>query len=175
MVNYRRNYQKGGCYFFTLTLHDRTSALLVKQIDSLRKAFSAVNKKYPFRIDAISIMPDHLHILMQLPKDCSNYPIRIQQIKAAFTRSIRRQGVSAGIAQKGQYKIWQSRYWEHTIRDESDWQNHVDYIHFNPVRHGLVACVADWPYSSFHRFVEQGVLPEDWGGEYKPVSGMWGE
>ncbi|MCV6604575.1 MAG: transposase [Porticoccaceae bacterium] len=175
MVNYRRNFQQGGCYFLTLILHDRTSALLVKEVTLLREAFAAVNKKHPFLIDAISIMPDHLHLLMQLPEGCSRYPLRVQQIKAAFTRSIKSQGACLTVGQKGQYKLWQSRYWEHTIRDERDWQNHVDYIHFNPVKHGLVARVADWPYSSFHRFVRKGLLPEDWGGQYRPVDGVWGE
>ena len=147
----------------------------MEKIDLLRSAFAKVKTKQPFHIDAIVIMPDHLHMLIQLPEGDCNYPVRVQRIKAEFTRSIKSLGVFLQSARKGQYKLWQSRYWEHTIRDDRDWQNHVDYIHFNPVKHSLVTRVADWPYSSFHRFMKEGLLPLDWGDEYQPVEGSWGE
>ncbi len=173
MVNYRRNLVPGGTYFFTVTLRDRSSRLLARHIDSLRAAFREVKRKRPFYIDAIVILPEHLHIIWTLPEGDADYPGRWRAIKSAFTHAVAKSGVTVARNEKGEYALWQRRYWEHTIADEDDFRRHVDYIHFNPVKHGWVKQVTDWPYSSLHRYVKQGILPPDWAGYEK--EGKFGE
>ena len=112
----------------------------------------------PFDLQAIVILPDHLHCLWRLPEGDADFSTRWRLIKTRFSKSF---GKSAN--QRGEKEIWQRRFWEHQIQDETDWRNHMDYIHFNPVKHGLVQRAADWPFSSFHRAVERGWYPEDWG------------
>lgn len=163
MVNYRRVRLAGGTYFFTLTLKDRRSDLLVRHVALLREAMGRVRQRQPFDLLAAVIMPDHLHLLMQLPNGDSNYSVRLRDFKALFVKSLRAAGEPIGLDARGGADIWQSRFWEHVIRGERDLATHIDYIHFNPVKHGLVGRVADWPYSSFHRVVRQGLLPLDWG------------
>ena len=165
MTNYRRNHIAGATYFFTVNLADRSRGLLVEYIGSLRHAHRIIQERHPFTIDAMVVMPEHLHVIWTLPSGDADYAMRWRLIKTDFSRSIpvdERRSVSR--QEKGERGIWQRRYWEHTIRDELDYQRHVDYIHFNPVKHGLVTSVRDWPYSSFHRFVKHGVLSEDWAG-----------
>ncbi|MCX7193890.1 MAG: transposase [Proteobacteria bacterium] len=162
MVNYRRNLVPGGTYFFTATLRDRSSRLLTEHIGLLRAAFRTVKHKLPFRVDAIVILPEHLHAIWTLPEGDADYPGRWRAIKSTFTHSIVKTGIPVERNDKGEYALWQRRYWEHTITDEEDFRRHVDYIHFNPVKHGWVNQVADWPYSSFHRYVRQRILPRDW-------------
>ena len=163
MVRYRRNHLPGGTYFFTVTLANRQSTTLVDHVDALRTAFRATKATAPFGIDAIVILPDHLHAILTLPENDADYPNRWRCIKAHFTSAVIAAGPSPFVPDaKGEYRIWQRRYWEHTIRDEDDFARHVDYIHINPVKHGLVTCVADWPHSSFHRYVRNGDLPKDW-------------
>lgn len=164
MVNYRRNRVPGGTYFFTVTLRDRSSRLLVEHIDSLRAALRSVRRAQPFRVEAIVVLPEHLHTIWTLPDGDVDYPGRWRAIKSAFTHAVVRSGVAIPRNEKGEYALWQRRYWEHTITDEDDYRRHVDYIHFNPVKHGWVKQVCDWPNSSFHRYVEQGLLPPDWAG-----------
>ena len=165
MTDYRRNFVKGGSYFFTVTLADRRQSLLVENIDALREAFHLVMVKYPFAFVAVVILPEHLHCIWTLPDDDSGFPDRWRRIKAAFSRQLPNCHPRSGSkVAKGERGIWQRRYWEHTLRDEADWQRHIDYIHYNPVKHGHVKQVSDWPYSSFHRYVEMGIYPEDWGG-----------
>lgn len=165
MTEYRRNRLPGGHYFFTVNLADRRSSALTANIALLRQAVTAVQRAMPFRTIAIAVLPDHLHCIWALPDGDADYPTRWKKIKAAFSRSLpageRR---SASRVAKGERGIWQRRYWEHTLRDEDDLRRHVDYIHYNPVRHGHVTRVADWPYSSFHRYVRRGVYPADWAG-----------
>jgi len=156
MVRYRRNRVEGGCYFFTVTLRDRCSDLLVKQIDILRQAFTTTRFNTPFTISAIVVLPDLLHTVWTLPEGDSNYPARWCAIKANFTRQLRKQAEEVK-------SPWQPRYWEHTIRDDRDYRQHLDYIHYNPVKHGYVMRVRDWSHSSFHRYVESGAYPIDWG------------
>jgi putative transposase len=163
MVNFRRNYVAGGTYFFTVTLSDRRSRLLVDHIDLLRRAFRKARTERSFAIDAIVILPDHLHAIMTLPDGDDDYSTRWQAIKGGFTRSLRNAGLDLSKDSRGEYRLWQRRFWEHTIRDDDDRQAHVDYIHYNPVKHGLVERAADWPYSSIHRFVRMGWLDTDWG------------
>jgi putative transposase len=165
MVRYRRNFVSGGTFFFTVTLADRRSSALVDRIAYLRDAFRLTRRERPFAIDAIVVLPDHLHAILTLPQDDADFSGRWRRIKGAFTHSLVRKGLSVGRNQRGEYALWQRRFWEHTIRDETDFARHVDYIHFNPIKHGLVARVGDWPHSSFHHYVRQSVLPLDWGGD----------
>jgi putative transposase len=164
MVNYRRTRFAGGTYFFTLTLKDRRGDLLVRHVALLREALRWVKQRKPFELLAVVILPDHLHLLMQLPEGDSNYSARLCDFKALFVKSLRVASEPIELDVRGGADIWQSRLCEHAIRDERHLASHIDYIHFNPVKHGLVRRVADWPYSSFHRFVRQGLLSQEWGG-----------
>ena len=163
MVNYRRVYIEGGMYFFTVTLKNRKSNTLTNHIDTLRDSFAFVKKHQPFDIIAIVILPEHLHCIWQLPNNDDNYAGRWRAIKSRFTRSLIKLGINLHKNNRGEYNLWQARYWEHTIRDEADLLHHINYIHYNPVKHGWVNSVKDWPYSSFHRFVAQGQLAANWG------------
>jgi putative transposase len=172
MVNYRRNHVPGGTYFITLTLADRSSNLLVEEITALRAAIAETGERYPFNIDAICVLPDHLHLLLTLPEGDSDFSRRVQGLKSQFTKACaKRHGLRANA--RGEYSLWQKRFWEHTIRDEDDFRYHADYLHFNPVKHGHVGAVRDWPHSSFHRFVREGIYPLDWSGV--DVAGTFGE
>jgi putative transposase len=165
MVRYRRNRVPGGTYFFTATLANRRARTLVDHIASLRDAFRAVRRRQQFLVDAIVVLPDHLHTIWTLPFGDDDYPGRWRAIKSRFVRALRSAGVSVVANDRGECRLWARRYWEHTIRDEQDMDRHLDYIHYNPVRHGLVQRVADWQFWSFHRYVRMGWLPGDWGGE----------
>lgn len=152
MPNYRRAFIKGGCYFFTVNLLDRKSRLLVEHIDTLRSAVRDTRQRFPFEIDAMVILPDHIHAVWTLPEGDSNFSVRWRWIKIRFSRSIPKvERLDPVRKARGERGIWQRRYWEHVIRDERDLSNHVNYCWFNPVKHGHVANVEDWPYSSFHR------------------------
>lgn len=164
MVQYRRNRISGGTFFFTVTLRDRRSAALVENINALRQAFRITLSQRPFKIDAIVVLPDHLHTIWTLPHGDDDYPGRWRSIKGRFTHTLAATGVPLRRNAKGDYNLWQRRYWEHTIRNEADLSRHVDYIHFNPVKHGWAERVQDWPHSSFHRFVRAGLYPADWAG-----------
>lgn len=165
MTDYRRNWLAGGTYFFTVALAQRSSSLLVDRIDDLKRSLRAVKSEMPFRFDALVIMPDHLHAVWTLPENDADFATRWKMIKARFSRCIPRgERRSASRIAKGERGIWQRRYWEHTIRDEADLRRCVDYIHYNPVKHGHVRSVVDWPHSTFHRYVRAGVYPIDWGG-----------
>ena len=167
MTNYRRDHSPEASWFFTLNLTDRRQVLLTARIDLLRDSFRSVMRQHPWLIDAIVILPDHLHALCTLPADDADYALRWRLIKTAFTRALPRGGpLSASRQRKGERGIWQRRYWEHRIRDQADFNRHIDYIHHNPRKHGHVQHVIDWPWSSFHRYVRAGLLPRDWvGGE----------
>lgn len=175
MPDYRRNRVPGGTYFFTVNLLDRDRSLLVEQITGLRQSVRRVRELMPFHIDAWVVLPDHIHALWTLPAGDADFAARWQAIKMLFSRRIAPgEPLSASRATRGERGIWQRRYWEHTIRDDRDYAAHMDYIHFNPVRHGYVADVAAWPFSSFHRAVALGVYPPGWAlaGE---LPGTWGE
>jgi len=175
MVRYRRNYVAGGTYFFTVTLDDRASSALVDHIGALRMAFRSARQERPFEIDAIVVLPDHLHAIWTLPDGDSDFPSRWKRIKSHFTRELLSTGMPLPRHGNGESALWQRRFWEHTIRDDRDFERHVDYIHFNPVKHGLVARVCDWPHSSFHRYVRQGLLPNDWAGDVDEATMNFGE
>ncbi|MCP4697078.1 MAG: transposase [Gammaproteobacteria bacterium] len=165
MVQYRRNLLPGATYFFTVNLADRRSCMLTEHVDILRSAFRKTRTAYPFAIEAIVVLPEHLHALITMPENDADYPGRWKAIKSAFTRMLRKQNIILPGLPEGGYRLWQRRYWEHTIRGDEDLQRHFDYIHYNPVKHGWVSRVVDWPYSSFHRYVRLGWLPVDWGGD----------
>src|SRR5262245_6940793 len=166
MTGYRRNFIPGGSFFFTVNLADRRSRLLTEQIDLLRAAFRDIRARHPFAIEAIVVLPDHLHAIWTLPEGDADFAMRWRLIKSAFSRGLpQSERVSTSRLSKGERGIWQRRYWEHTLRDERDFECHADYIHFNPVKHGHVTQVKDWPYSSFHRMVRTGIYQEDWGGD----------
>jgi putative transposase len=175
MVRYRRNFIAGGTFFFTATLWDRTSSTLTDYIAALRAAVRQTRRSQPFAIDAIVVLPEHLHIMMTLPDGDADYPNRWRLIKRRFTDAVLKSSPPIARHSTGEIALWQRRFWEHTIRDETDFERHVDYIHFNPVKHRLVTRVRDWPYSSFHRYVQQGLLPVDWAGEFGTDQGNFGE
>jgi putative transposase len=175
MVKYRRNFLPGGTYFFTVTLADRRSEALVDNIDALRGAFRVARRERPFAIDAVVVLPDHLHVIFTLPSNDADFSGRWRRIKGHFSRGLIDAATRLQRRPNGDLALWQRRFWEHTIRDEDDFARHVDYIHFNPVRHGLVSHVRDWPHSSFHRYVREGLLPDDWAGDVTGDVGGFGE
>jgi len=175
MVLYRRNFVPGGTYFFTLTLADRRSSLLVDRVGVLRAAFRRTRQERPFGIDAIVVLPDHLHAVLTLPPDDADYPGRWRLIKTLFSNGVLATDGTVRRHRNGELALWQRRFWEHTIRSEDDFARHVDYIHFNPVKHGLVSRVRDWPHSSFHRHVRQGALSMDWAGDASAPAHGYGE
>jgi putative transposase len=165
MTSYRRAKISGAAYFFTVNLAERQRATLVEHIDLLRRSFREEKKIHPFQINALVILPDHLHAALTLPDGDADYSGRWRRIKAAFSAALPPiEQRSASRRSKGERGIWQRRFWEHLVRDEQDYARHMDYIHFNPVKHGHVARVRDWPHSTFHRFVQEGKYPLDWAG-----------
>jgi putative transposase len=162
MVRYRRLRTAGGSYFFTVALRNRRADTLVTHIQELRHAIEQTRALRPFDIDAMVVLPDHLHAVWTLPQTDSDYSGRWRSIKSGFVRALRADGMTLVANAKGEHSVWQRRFWEHQIRDEEDMQRHVDYVHINPVKHGLVQRAVDWPWSSFHRFVRDGLLAADW-------------
>lgn len=154
-MEYRRCYQTGARYFFTVVTENRRP-LLVDHIDRLREAFRLCRSRYEFEIEAIVVLPDHLHTLWRLPEGDADYSKRWMVIKRKFSSGFAARTVSESKTKKREKGIWQRRYWEHCIRDEDDWCNHIDYIHFNPVKHGYVAKPQDWPYSSLRQAIDKG-------------------
>ena len=166
MPDYRRNRVPGGTYFFTVNLLERKNDLLTRQIDLLREAIKQTRRSRPFHIDAWVVLPDHMHCIWTLPNGDDNYSARWKAIKIRFAKEIPKAEYRSKVrTRKGERGIWQRRFWEHTIRDEEDYEAHMNYIHINPVKHGYVEKARDWPYSTFHRYVELGIYPEDWSSE----------
>jgi putative transposase len=117
-----------------------------------------------------------LHTIWTLPPDDDDYAVRWQMIKSRFSRALVRRGAGVRCNERGEYDLWQRRYWEHTIRNEADLRRHVAYVHYNPVKHGWVQRVDQWPYSTFHRYVRKGIYPRDWaGGDEKSGGTGYGE
>ncbi|UTA52740.1 transposase [Lysobacter soli] len=164
MSNYRRASRAGGTYFFTVALLKRRgNDLLVREIDLLRRAVPDVMLRDPFRTHGWVVLPDHLHCVIELPEGDTDFPARWRLIKGAFSKGLpKNEHRSTVRVRRGERDIWQRRYWEHLIRDEADYRAHMDYVHINPLKHGLVQRVADWPYSTFHRLVAAGLYPPDW-------------
>lgn len=177
MPTYRRSLE-GNSYFFTVVTHRRQPILLADQLRSaLRQSIGQTRQRAPFVIDAMVLLPEHLHCIWTLPPDDNDYAGRWRSIKRIVTQrcagNLTIAGMTARRQAKGQGTLWQHRYWEHQIRDDEDYRRHVDYIHINPLKHGLVTRVVDWPHSSFHRFVREGRLPIHWAGDLE--SGDFGE
>lgn len=160
-MEYRRCYQPGGCYFFTVVTEQR-QPLLIDHIDRLRIAFRHTMDRYPFAIDGIVVLPDHLHTLWRLPDGDDDFSKRWMVIKRKFSAGLAPGVINASKQRKREKGIWQRRFWEHHIRDESDWRAHMDYIHYNPVKHRYCATPSEWPYSSFQKSIEQGLYSAAW-------------
>ena len=173
-MRYRRATVKGGTYFFTLVTFDRVKVFnRPENATLLRQAIEKVRQSYPFQIDAFVLLPEHLHCIWTLPQDDADFSTRWRMIKSNFSRKLSHVGwvegrnptdlaTSASRLKKKEKAIWQRRFWEHLIRDEQDLKHHVDYIHYNPVKHGYVNAPKDWAMSSFHRYVENGLYPIEW-------------
>ncbi len=173
-MHYRRANVPGACYFFTVNLAERSQSLLVDHIDELRLAFRKTRQDHRFDIVAMVVLPDHLHTLWQLPEDDANYPMRWNLIKRRFSRALpKKERISASRQKKGERGIWQRRYWEHLIRNDGDFERHVNYIHYNPVKHGYACSPVDWPYSSIHRYVQKGIISNNWACH--EIEGDFGE
>jgi putative transposase len=175
MPNYRRAFVPGGCWFFTVNLLERRQSLLVEHIDLLRESVAGTRRKYPFEIDAFVVLPNHMHAIWTLPPGEADFSVRWRLIKTAFAKSLPK-GEHRTIVRKARNErgIWQRRFWEHMIRNETDYARHVEYCYINPVKHGLVTRVRDWAHSSFHRDVERGIIPIDWAGDVA-APGEFGE
>jgi putative transposase len=176
IVRYRRANTPGATYFFAIVLADRRSTLLVDRVDALREAVAAVKSRHPFTIDAFVVLPNHVHAIWTLPDHDADFSTRWMLIKQAFARAIPKvETISPSRSRKGERGIWQRRFWEHQIRDELDFERHVDYVHFNPVKHGYTARPIDWPHSSIHRFVRDGLISKEWGAGVAFEDGGFGE
>ncbi|UQY34196.1 transposase [Pseudomonas fulva] len=176
MPNYRRAQVLGATYFFTVNLRDRTSNLLTREIDLLRETVRATRARHPFHIDAWVVLPDHMHCLWTLPPGDANFARRWKVIKFAFAKRLPLTETRTVNQQRRRERgIWQRRYWEHLTRDERDYQRHFDYIHVNPLKHGYVERLEDWPYSSFHHAMAMGIYPLGWCVEPEGAERGYGE
>ncbi|MEL0611519.1 REP-associated tyrosine transposase [Marinomonas arenicola] len=150
MPNYIRSKRYGGTFFFTVTLKDRQSTALLDHIELLRESVRFTLTQKPFQIIAWVVLPDHIHAIWKLPESDNDFSLRWQMIKSRFTRKLRE-------TKKYNLSPWQNRFWEHEIQSEEDLEAHIHYVYFNPVKHGYVTSIQDWPYSSVHRDVKRGV------------------
>ena len=165
-MDYRRVWHKGGTYFFTVNLLQRSdNNLLIEHIDILRNAVRKVKISHPFIIHAWVVLPEHMHCIIELPTHDDDFATRWRLIKSSFSKALPITEYRSDVRLKRRERgIWQRRYWEHLIKNETDYQSHMDYVHINPLKHGLVKQIKDWPYSTFHRLVKEGIYPMDWGG-----------
>ena len=173
MPNYLRAWRPGGTFFFTVNLLQRQdNDLLTRHIEVLRRVVMDVKRRHPFVIHAWVVLPEHFHCVIEIPPDEADFALRWRLIKMDFSKAMplteRR---NASRRKRGERGVWQRRYWEHRIRDDADFCAHMDYVHINPVKHGWVKRVADWPYSTFHRLVKAGVYPADWAGGVEETPG----
>ena len=168
MATFRRSVVPGATYFFTVNTYRRIKVLTDPPFYSaLKEALGRVMAKYPFEIDAFVLLPDHLHCIWTLPPDDGDYAARWNIIKRLVSQTTCNEIaplLPASRSERKELGLWQRRFWEHQIRDEKDFAMHVDYIHWNPMKHGYVSRVVDWPYSSFHRYLRDGVYQKDWAG-----------
>jgi putative transposase len=162
-MRYRRARHPGGIYFFTVVTAERRPVFAsVEAVEALRESLRDVAASRPFAILAYALMPDHFHCIWRLPEGDSDFSTRWRLIKLAMTRKLKK-------------RVWQQRFWEHLIRDEADFERHMDYIHFNPVKHGLTKDACAWPHSSLAAYVAKGVYPRGWGTQYAEPEGAFGE
>ena len=175
-MHYRRSTVEGETYFFTVNLANRHSDLLLHHIDVLRTVTERVISHHPFAVTAMVVLPEHLHAIWRLPPCDADYSTRWALIKAGFSRMLEQnETIRASRRRKRERGIWQRRFWEHQIRDELDLSQHVDYIHFNPVKHGWVTRAVDWPHSTLHAYIARGLVVPDWGGDIGVKDGCYGE
>ena len=168
MSNYLRWYRDSGTYFFTVKTFNNQPLFnnsMARQL--LRQSIESVRTERPFELLAMVLLPEHLHTIWTMPDDDSDFSSRWGQIKKQFTSTWLASGgcslpASTKRAKRNERGVWQRRFWEHLIRDRDDMANHMDYIHYNPIKHNLVECPHQWPYSSFHRWVKEGAYREDW-------------
>lgn len=181
MSNYRRADTKGATYFFTVVTYRRQKILCNEDIrTALHDGIQATRINHPFVIDAWALLPDHLHCIWSLPEHDANFSVRWAMIKRYVSKQCspalqQKNLMNQSKNRRNESTLWQRRFWEHQIRDNHDYQKHMDYIHYNPVKHGYVSRTIDWPHSTFHRYVRQGVYAEDWGGEALAIDGKFGE
>ena len=175
MPNYRRSYT-GSTYFFTVVTYNRQPILTSEASRNLlHSAWADVQQRHPFTTDAVCLLPDHIHCIWTLPQEDQDYSVRWKEIKGLFTKGYLDlvgpgEFRNPSRQKRGEATLWQSRFWEHTIRDHADLNLHIDYIHYNPIKHGLVQRAADWQWSSFHRFVEKGYYSMDWSTGHESVA-----
>ncbi len=159
MSDYKRFYLNGGCYFFTVVTYKRQQILTqANNAELLKQALNHVKKTHLFFLHAMVILPNHFHCLLKQPEKDFDYSTRIRLIKSHFSKAI-----NLSFNEHLKKPVWQQRFWEHYIRHETDWKKHMDYIHYNPVKHGYVKAARDWPHSTFHAWVERGVYDFNWG------------
>ena len=168
MSNYLRNYQTNGIYFFTLNLNDRRKSYLTDNFSILQCSMNKVRKNKPFKMLAWVVLPNHLHLLWSMPGCDNNYSERIRALKVLFCKGLERGSIESPVL----HRIWQPRFWEHTIKSNEDLNAHINYIHINPVKHGYVSNVYDWPYSSFHYFFDKGKYSKEWAGTWNKSKDM---
>ncbi|MGK7922296.1 MAG: transposase [Trichodesmium sp.] len=172
-IEYRRAKTPGATYFFTVVTYNRQKILCKPEnVDLLRKAFRYVMEKHLFKIDAVVILPDHIHSLWTLPENDADVSTRWRLIKSYFSRKCYSQYEEKNSTyrqHKKEKNVWQRRFWEHQIRGDSDFTNHIKYIHYNPVHHGLVTAPSYWEYSSFHRYVKAGIYDQTWGSSERLI------
>lgn len=180
MSEYRRANTKGGTYFFTVVTHRRQKILLDDHVrHALREGIEKTRIAFPFQINAWVLLPDHLHCIWTLPEGDADFAKRWGMIKRHVSQSCAHlvkgdEQPASSKLKRNESNFWQRRYWEHKIRDEADLARHLDYIHWNPLKHGLVDTVQHWPYSTFHRFVAEGVYPENWCGNARAENDLAG-
>ncbi len=175
-MNYRRSDVMGGTYFFTLNLADRKKTLLVDEFVILRNVINKVKKQHPFKLDAMVVLPEHLHALFTLPINDNDFSTRWMLIKTGFSRQLPKlEKINVSRKSKGERGIWQRRYWEHVIRNDMDFEKHINYIHYNPVKHGYVLRAIDWPFSTIHEYIRKGILDENWSYEENDFDCRFGE
>ncbi|QCF26476.1 REP-associated tyrosine transposase [Hydrocarboniclastica marina] len=180
MADYIRTRQHGGSYFFTVVAYQRQPILTDSAVRAdLRQSIAEVRAKMPFRIDAWVLLQDHMHCIWTMPESHYNFSKRWGMIKAACSRRLNENAgayfpKSFSQQRRRENTLWQRRFWEHQIRDQRDLNNHLDYLHYNPVKHGLVSRPEDWPYSSFHRYLNAGFYEQGWGAG-ENITGDFGE
>ena len=173
MPNYRRYHSRSNCHFFTLVSYQRKPFFIQPEFRTIfHNSIKQIQQKHPFEIDAMVLLPDHLHCILTFPDNDTDYSRRWSMIKRFVTQSFTNDENTVGCAmrnnsriKRGESNIWQRRFWEHEIRDQQDHEKHLDYCYRNPVKHGLVQQVRDWPYSTFHRDVKNGLYPLNWCGD----------
>jgi putative transposase len=187
-MQYRRAFVPGGTFFFTLVTADRKPIFAEqKNVATLREAFRTIRLARAFELDAAVVLPDHLHCIWTLPPGDSDFSTRWRLIKTWFTKRYDLAGSGYAMLTRPTVRtvrteerkvsdsvqtMWQKRYWEHLLRDETDYRRHVDYIHYNPVKHGYAKTPLEWPHSSFFRYVKAGTYPRDWGGDVREFEGV---